>query len=149
MIITITKTSILIICPFPRGLLLMYPISPPLLKVQYSADKDIAHCKGQFCFDSSSDSASISKVSIKGSHIGFCTGHKSPLQKQKQLRILTYSASPLAKILHDQFCFDSHVVRLTQPQRGPPQSKSCKSFFSALGFIQISKRALTPLTQCL
>ena len=29
MIITNTKTSILIICPFPRGLLLTYPISPP------------------------------------------------------------------------------------------------------------------------
>ena len=29
MIITITKTSILIICPVPRGLLLTYPISPP------------------------------------------------------------------------------------------------------------------------
>ena len=29
MIITTTKTSILIICPFPRGLLLTYPISPP------------------------------------------------------------------------------------------------------------------------
>ena len=29
MIITITSTSILIICPFPRGLLLTYPISPP------------------------------------------------------------------------------------------------------------------------
>ena len=29
MIITITKTSILIICPFPRGLLLTYPLSPP------------------------------------------------------------------------------------------------------------------------
>ena len=30
-IITITKTSILIICPGPKGLLLTYPISPPLL----------------------------------------------------------------------------------------------------------------------
>ena len=29
MIITTTKTSILIICPFLRGLLLTYPISPP------------------------------------------------------------------------------------------------------------------------
>ena len=29
MIITNTKTSILIICPFPRGLLLTYPLSPP------------------------------------------------------------------------------------------------------------------------
>ena len=29
MIITITKASILIICPFPRGLLLTYPLSPP------------------------------------------------------------------------------------------------------------------------
>ena len=29
MIITTTKTSILIICPFPRGLLLTYPISTP------------------------------------------------------------------------------------------------------------------------
>ena len=28
MIITITKASILIICPFPRGLLLTYLISP-------------------------------------------------------------------------------------------------------------------------
>ena len=32
MIITNTKTSKLIICPFPRGLLLTYPISLPLLK---------------------------------------------------------------------------------------------------------------------
>ena len=31
MIITTTKTSILIICPFLRGLLLTYPISPPPL----------------------------------------------------------------------------------------------------------------------
>ena len=30
-IITITKTSILIICPGPKGILLTYPISPPLL----------------------------------------------------------------------------------------------------------------------
>ena len=29
MIITITKAPILIICPFPRGLLLTYPLSPP------------------------------------------------------------------------------------------------------------------------
>ena len=31
MIIATTNTSILIICPFPRGLLLMYPLSPPLI----------------------------------------------------------------------------------------------------------------------
>ena len=34
MIITITKTSILIICPFPWGLLLTYPLSPPPTWVQ-------------------------------------------------------------------------------------------------------------------
>ena len=34
MIITITKASILIIWPFPRGLLLTYPLSPPLIGVQ-------------------------------------------------------------------------------------------------------------------
>ena len=34
MIISITKASILIIWPFPRGLLLTYPLSPPLIGVQ-------------------------------------------------------------------------------------------------------------------
>ena len=45
MIITITKTSILIICPFPRGLLLTYPISPPLTIQFFPMSFDLSNCR--------------------------------------------------------------------------------------------------------
>ena len=44
MIITNTVTSILIICPFPRGLLLTYPLSPPpTCSLHWSVDLMCTH----------------------------------------------------------------------------------------------------------